>query len=458
MIRKDDGGSSRPEADARDAAVPDLATEPQVEATSEDVAREVGPESGPEVGPDAAEVEPEGGPEAAPDVPDDAGSMVRIDVGADLREAGQADRPGTVAETGPEIGGEAGLESGPDLARDLASESVIDGGPAGCPAWTSTTTLAELEWPPTVSAFVVQGDNLFVGISKPGTEVIPPSNAIVAISISTGKVKTFALGAILPGMLAAGRDELFYIQGRAAPAGGGAWSFDYPDLARLDLATGQTSVVDAELFPMGYTFLSVVGNTGGEVFWSMLASPNAPAGVIRRWDQATRSAKTLVEVEQAPPVLADQDRLYWAAQAASGRMTVFSVATTGGPVSVIYEWSASLVELPVLSALDGQSLYYTYPGSRPPGIFSIPKGGGNSRPVVATADPTVFGSRTIDDTHVYWIDWSDLYNIRRAPKTGAGGIETIATGGTGQITDLAVDGCNIYWMANGKNRVLVRAK
>ena len=97
-------------------------------------------------------------------------------------------------------------------------------------------------------------------------------------------------------------------------------------------------------------------------------------------------------------------------------------------------------------------------GSRPPGIFSIPKGGGDSRPVVATADPNLVGNQTVDETHVYWVDWSDLSNIRRAPKTGDGGIETIATGGTSQISDLAVDGCNIYWMANGKNRVLARAK
>jgi hypothetical protein len=53
-------------------------------------------------------------------------------------------------------------------------------------------------------------------------------------------------------------------------------------------------------------------------------------------------------------------------------------------------------------------------------------------------------------------DW--LSAIRRAPKTGAGGFETIATGAKGEISDLVVDACNVYWMASGASRVLARGK
>ena len=454
VARTYDGGSSPADPDAREAALPDLATEPQVEAAGVDVVREVGPESGP----DAAEVELERGPETAPDVPDDAGYEVRGEVAPDRREAGLEIRPEIGTEAAPEIGGETGPEIVPDIVRDLPSESIPDGGPSGCPAWTSTTTLVDLDGLPLPSAFLVQGDNLFVGISTPGTDVIPPNHAIVAVSISTGETTTFSLGTSLPGLVAAGRDELFYIQGRATPAGGGAWAFDYPDLARLDLATGQASVVDSELFPAGCTFQSIASNQGGEVFWSKLERPNDPTSLIRRWDQTTRSAVSVMEVELGAAQFVDQDRFYWAALTSSGGMAFYSAPTTGGPVSVIREWSPSLADPPGLAAVDDQSLYFTFPGSRPPGIFSMPKGGGESRTIVASADPAVIGTQTIDDTHVYWIDWFDMRNIRRTPKTGDGSVETIATGGTGEITDLAVDGCNVYWMASGKSRVLVRSK
>jgi hypothetical protein len=443
MARTDDGGSSPAQADAREAALPDLATEPPVEAAGEDTPPDVGPESGPEI---------------SPDVPDDAGPEARAELAPDLRDAGLESRSEIGTEVAPEVGGDTRPEVAPEVARDLPSETSADGGPSACPVWTSTTTLAELEWLPLPSAFVVQGDNLFVGISQPGTEVVPPSNAIVAISISTGKTTTFSLGASLPGWLAAGGDALFYIHGKATPAGGGAWSFDYPDLARLDLTTGHASVVDSELFPLGYAFLSVVGNSSGEVFWSMLAGPNDPTAVIRRWNQATRSVETVMTVAQPAALMVDQNRLYWAGLASSGQMACFSAATAGGAVSVIHEWSSGLENAPSLLALDAQSLYFSVPSRRPAGIFSIPKAGGESRTVVATADPAVLGSQTIDDTHVYWIDWSDTRNIPRAPKTGDGSVETIATGGTDEIWDLVVDGCNVYWMASGKSRVLVRSK
>jgi hypothetical protein len=56
------------------------------------------------------------------------------------------------------------------------------------------------------------------------------------------------------------------------------------------------------------------------------------------------------------------------------------------------------------------------------------------------------------------VDSFDTSNIRRAPKTGDGSVETIATGAVGEITDLVVDACNVYWMASDGSRVLARGK
>jgi hypothetical protein len=441
----DDGGSP-PSGPDTQVAARDLPTEPPVEAP--DVAiREMGPDREPGVGPDAAR---EHGPEA------------RAEVGLDSRDAGVESRQETgtegTSEVALDVGSETRPEVPPDVAWDLPPESPLDGGPSGCPAWTSTITLAELEWLPLPSDLLVHGDTVYLGVAQTGTAETPPAGAIIAVSIPTGEATTFSLGSSLPGWIAAGSDALFYIQGKGTPAGGDSWRFEYPDVARLDLVTGQTSVVDSELVPYGYTILSVVGNARDEVFWSMLDNPNASTSVIRRWDQATRSVQTVREVEQAAALLADSDHLYWSGPNSAGRMAFFSASTTGESVSQIQEWSSDVTDFHDLVAVDGQSLYYTRPGSTARGIFAMPKGGGDSRTVVANADPMVIGSQTIDDTHVYWIDARDQQNIRRAPKTGDDAMETIATGETGQITELAVDGCNVYWLASGKPRLLAHSK
>jgi hypothetical protein len=443
ISRTADGGAASDGPGVREVAWYDLATEPPVEAVGEDAISRVGQDSGPDIGPSAPDVEPAGGPETGPDVPHDP----------DLREAGGERGP----DSGTEVAPEAGWEARPDVAPDLLSETILDGGPSGCIARPATAILADLKWASLPSTFLVHGDNVFVAFSTPGTSTIPPTNTIVAVSVSTGKTTAFSLGSSVPNRLAAGPDAIFYIQGQAAAEGGG-WVFTYPDVARLDLATGQVSIVDSELVPGGYNISSLVGNSNHEVFWSMVGGPSYATSVIRRWDEATGAVETVLEVEQSAAILVDQDHLYWLGLSSSGRMALFSASTTGGAVSMIKEWSTSLADAPTLLAVDGQSLYYTHWSNTPPGIFSIPKAGGDSRAVAVEANPALIANQTIDDKHVYWSDYADPNNIWRVPKTGDGDIEKIVTGGSGYLTDLAVDSCNVYWIASDKNRLLVRSK
>jgi hypothetical protein len=342
-------------------AAPDFATDPVVEPAREDVAAEAGPEHGPEIRPQA-----EVGPEAPADLPSEPRPEVAREVAQDLREAGAEIRRESGVEVGSEVGWEAGPESG--AARDVTAEtSAGDGNPA-CTRSTTATTLAELEWPATVAALAVRGDSLFVGISKAGPDNPPPVSAMVSVSASTGKTQTFSLGNVLSAWLTAGSDSLFYIEGKAMPNGAGSWRYDYPDVARLDLATGQVSVVDREIVPWGYTILSLAANARGEVFWSMLASSVDSSSVIKRWDQASRSTTTVVTVEQPASVIADDDRLYWSGVNAAGHMAFFSVSTTGGPVTQIQEWSSDLADLRLLRAVDDQSLYFIRPNGPTLGI------------------------------------------------------------------------------------------
>lgn len=436
-------------------AAPDVATDPVVEPVREDVAADAGPEHGPEL---RRDIRPqvEAGPEAPSDLPGEDRPEVAPEAAPDLREA----RAEIGRESGVEVGSEAGLEAGPEsgASRDVTAETSSRDGDPECTRSTTTTTLAELEWPAAPAALAVRGDSVFVGISKAGVDTPPPVSAMVSVSVSTGQTKTFSLGNILPAWLTAGSDSLFYIEGKAMPNGAGSWRYNYPDVARLDLATGQVSVVDSELVPWGYTILSLAANPRGEVFWSMLADSIDSSSVLRRWDQASHSTMTIQTIEQPASVLADDDHLYWSGVNAAGRMAFFTVSTTGGPVSQIQEWSSDLTDPRVLRAVDDQSLYFLRPNATTKGIFAMPKGGGDSRAVVANVDPVSFGNQTIDDTHVYWIDGSDQTTIQRALKTGSGSIETISSDDPGGISDLAVDRCNIYWLPSGKPRVLVRGK
>ena len=77
--------------------------------------------------------------------------------------------------------------------------------------------------------------------------------------------------------------------------------------------------------------------------------------------------------------------------------------------------------------------------------------------VVPNVDLFVGLSHAIDDTYVYWVDYSKQDTLRRTLKTDSTQTETIWSG-PGWVKAVLVDACNIYWIAESPDAILVRAR
>ena len=314
QARAVDGGSSS----ARPEASPDRAIA---------VVPEAGPESGPESGPEVArETVPEG-----PDVP-----VFALEGGSEpAREAPLEvpnDRPVV-----PEIGWEGGLETPSEAG-------------SACPgAVTVAKTLAEIDGQALSSALVVQGDRIFAGVTNGGTGTVAPTGAIVAVSLTTGEMTTFPLGGNLPNQIVAAPGALFYIQGKVEPTTDG-WRFDYTDVARLDLATGQVSIVDSEVVEAAVSIESVVASPSGEVYWSMLTDVSG-ASVIKRWDPVALTTQTVLSWGKGLPLLIDADHFYWSDLDTDLHTLFMSMPSPSGPIFQVYRSPDAFPDAPSLTAL-----------------------------------------------------------------------------------------------------------
>jgi hypothetical protein len=432
QARAADGSVSISAPDAQDAVVPDLGTDPPSEAW----------EAG-ERWPDGkADLPGEPGPEAGSERPPEVGGEPGSEAGA---ETGREDRP----ETGSEIGAEAGTEVG----SEVGSETGTEAGSSACANLSKTPrSLGKLEGQALSSALAVLGDGIFVGTQVDGASPAPPSGRIVAVSFAAGTQTVYPLGENIANQIVARQGALFYSPGRVVMNGDG-WQYFYTDVARLDLVTGQVSVVDSSLPTATFGIWSVVSNARGEVYWSMITDLVGPS-VIRRWNEATRGPETIFTWDQALSLLADSDRFYWSELMSSGQTAFMSVSVAGGTVTQVFQSP----EQPSLAAVDDQSLYYSFWNDPAKGIVAVPKQGGEGRTLVANAAPILLASKTIDETHVYWVDMSDQDSIRRASKTGTGGIEIVWRARGRGIADMAVDACNVYWTAGNPSELFVRAK
>jgi hypothetical protein len=426
----------------------DLPSEPEDRAG--EPASEPGPEPGPEiVAEPGRETPPERGPESVPEParetplegPPD-GPVLRPESGTEpARET-----PSEAPVDGPVFRTEAGRETVP--------ETPSEAGSSACPGAVNVTrTLADLDAEALPAALVVNDDRVFVGVMD--FTQVPPTGAIVSVSLATGQTTRFPLGQNLPNQIVAAPGALFYLQGKVEQDPNG-WRFEYTDVARLDLTSGQVTIVDSAVVSPAPTIWSVVGNASG-VFWSMLTDVNG-ASVIKRWDDAARTTQTVLSWDHTLPLLIDQDHFYWS-QLDSGLHTVFlSMPVPSGPIFQIFKWPQTFPDAPSLAAIDDENLYYVAGGSAPPGVVAMLKTAGGDHMVLDGAQPMLFGSQTIDGKHLYWVDQSDQSSIRRAPKMVNAPTETFWTASSDAISNLAVDGCNVYWTVSASNRLLAQAK
>ena len=457
----DAGSSSGP--GTQDAVVRDQAMEPQVDqwtggkdlpSEPEDrpgePALEPGPEPGPESGAETGrELPPERGPESVPEP------------ARETPPEGPPDGPVLRPESGIESGRETPPEApfdGPALrpegGQETLSETPSEAGSPACPGAVNVTrTLAALQAEALPAALVVNDSSVFVGVMDTTHE--PPSGAIVAVSLASGQTTSFPLGQTLPYQIVAAPGALFYQQGKVVKDANG-WSFAYTDVARLDLTSGQVTIVDSALVSASPAIGSVVGNASG-VYWSMLTDVNG-ASVIKRWDDVAHTTQTVLSWDHTLPLLIDKDHFYWS-DLDSGLHTVFmSMPIPSGPILQIFQWPQVFPDAPSLAAIDDQSLYYAAGASAPPGIVAMLKTGGDDHMVLDGAQPILFGSQTIDDKNLYWVDQADQSSIRRAPKMVNAPTETFWTTSSDAVSNLALDSCNVYWTVSVPSRLLARAK
>jgi hypothetical protein len=189
----------------------------------------------------------------------------------------------------------------------------------------------------------------------------------------------------------------------------------------------------------------------------MLTDVNG-ASVIKRWDDVAHTTQTVLSWDHTLPLLIDQDHFYWS-ELDSGLHTVFlSMPVPSGPILQIFQWPQVFPDAPSLAAIDDQSLYYVAGGSAPPGVVAMLKTAGDDHMVLNGAQPLLFGSQTIDDKHLYWVDQADPSSIRRAPKMVNAPTETFWTTSSDAISNLTLDGCNVYWTVSVPSRLLASAK
>lgn len=158
-------------------------------------------------------------------------------------------------------------------------------------------------------------------------------------------------------------------------------------------------------------------------------------------------------------LLADDESLYWTEADASDHVLFLSMPMVGGEVSQLYQPPAPIPDAPTLNAVDDQRIYYSAFNDAAAGIMAMPKGGGQEGvTVVPNVRSGVWLGHAIDDTHVYWVDYSERHTLHRTLKTDGGHTETVWSAPGRWVMDMLVDACNVYWVVANPYEILVRSK
>jgi hypothetical protein len=355
-----------------------------------------------------------------------------------------------------DVGNESGAGAGGSHDANFGLEAGAEVGRPGCPNGSSlprsVTGLDEGALP---SAFTIVGDTAFIGTMSQPSAQTAPTGTLVTISLASGAVTKFPLGATIPEQLVAGPGAIFFTPGKLVADNPGAWRFDYNDVARFDLATRKVSIVDTSPVVSTFGIFSLTGGPAGDVFWTVVLDTRGPSAV-RRWNDVAGIAETILTWGQPVPLVADGDRVYWFETTSSLHVVFRSMPVSGGAVAQLYESPATFPDTPSLAAVDDESLYYLFADGEGQGVWAMPKGGGDGRLIVAKVLPVVLLIPPSGDSYIYWVDQSDQETIRRAPKAGGGVVEILWSGKN--PTSLAIDDCNLYWIAGYPSQLYARAR
>jgi len=232
----------------------------------------------------------------------------------------------------------------------------------------------------------------------------------------------------------------------------GSWQVTYDKIIRWDLETDQALELPE---PDGMTLYRplLATNDKGEIFWS--GSANFTDG-IAMWNPCTRASSLMIDSLIVNALFADTSTAYWLGdrpRSSSPGYGIFSLPIGGGPVSQIKVSDKGVV--PDNLWLDDSGFYYTWDQDPAAGISVTPKTGGTGHTVIPNV--TLGVGLVLDETSIYWSDDSDNSRLRRTAKSG-GQTEILWSGSNRWLQAIAVDDCNVYWVADDPFELFYRAK
>lgn len=327
---------------------------------------------------------------------------------------------------------------------DTTTISCVAELPASCvPGPREPASLALLHDLGDAFGIVPFGDRVIAGGSVDPPIDEPPRGRFVIIDAATGALTSRDLQGRIPAALWSAGPALVYLT-----------AIPNDTLVRWDLDTGQ----EVELsLPAGATVTpwgSVAVNAKGQVFWRSSSRNNRNS--IAMWEPCTGTSSLMAEAFLITSIGADSTTLYWTGKDGLGPVTVSFMPIAGGLVSsvAVSTYEVGDLGLPRWVGVDDTSFYYTA-GVQTPRIGAMPKTGGSSRTVVSDARPLL--ELRFDDANIYWVDESAPGALRRSPKNG-GQTDILWSSPQRRIRDIAVDGCNVYWVVANPFEVFYRTR
>lgn len=371
--------------------------------------------------------------------------------------SGGSNAGGTSGAGGLRLGGSTG--SGGANAGGATSDAGCApvAAPACVPGPGAATVIGGYDSTWNVVGLATSGEQLFLATSNGDSTWL--RGRIVRMSLRSGTTVTYAIDGS-PSGLRYQAQAVTYRPAFYNPSD--PFEFYAPTVVRWDLQTDAIAdLPNPPDFPPSDSGPLAV-NAKGEIFWSMRQSART---AIVRWDPCTGQTDLLIADHDAVELFADDAAVYWQepkggrGAAFAGHTLLYRLPTTQGAApSVLVDEAMDSWNGPGLLAMDDQRLYYRADLEPQHGVQAIPKhGGGSPQYVIPDADPLRLDSSTIDDVHIYWVGFDDQDTLRRMPKQG-GATESVWTGTGRPIQAVAVDACNVYWIATNPPAVYYRAK
>lgn len=405
--------------------------------------------------PQTQDASPSGIPDTAPASAHDTAPVSALDA----RPPGA---PDSRAASGPDTASGSAPDTKPADSPDAAAKQDSSSPACGSPP----PPLACLRGPSVATELLDFGNGWNVHRLMPaGEEIFAASNAlgdskqphrISRISLRTHEEEERLHLSGWPYEILYTASSLIY--GPASPDPSDVLGYAIPNVLRWDLQTGDRTELPQPSGVQNPNIRALTANPQGEIFWSL---KDGSRNVIAKWGPCTRRTELVVEGRDVVFLFADEKAIYWQ-EPRGGRGTAFAGRTflysmpsvAGGAVSLLVDIPTPSWNAPILFAIDDQRLYYLEPGV---GLLSMPKQGGERKLLIPNADPLLLSSSTIDDRHVYWVDYTDQHTISRVPKQG-GPIELVWNTNGHAIQAIAVDACNLYWFAPTPWSIFYRAK